>query len=559
MNNENSEHIKRLAIYSFSDRDGRADDYIFRMLSELQNNVNYIVVVASGYLCEDSRKRFLASSDLLIERAPTGGRIGAFRESLFTFGLQNLEKYEELVFTDDTLFGPFFPLQDMFDAMSERPTDFWGIVKHHQFPGDPNGIFRMEANEEFIDPHFIVLKKKLFSSFYFKEYVLNRKDPKDSESEYTDFEKSFTAYFAGKKFYYDTYVNTARFLGITADPFIYELPELIREEHCPVAPRSLFSEDYLTLLNHNCGESASETLKVIRDETDYDEKLITDHLLRTCNLARLHQTLHMDFFLPSEETEHDFDNPYEGILFVFGSRERFEEVCYRYIPSIPQNMKTVFLDGDECYARKLCMAGEMAWRYQYACVLNLFDMTEGTWPHNNWASLLYEEAENLIPAEQYIGNVFDTFRKNANLGLLIPPVADFGIFFWKVGDGWEGYQAAVKKALSDLSVSVDVDTIVPHPLLPYGGSFWIRGDLLLEITSLPLPAVVPDEEAMEYLLPYLVQNERYLTGVLMSNDYAAIRMTNEDYKLRLNNRMIFKRFGTDCLQYELEKIRGTRQ
>ncbi|MCI1726466.1 MAG: rhamnan synthesis F family protein [Lachnospiraceae bacterium] len=554
-----SDTKSRYVIYYIYDHEGIVDDYIIHALHEFQENNSTILVVANGFLTDESMEKLSAVSDGLLTRTTIGGRAGAFREAMYYIGFRELEQYNEVIFTDDSLFGPIFPLSEMLNEMESRKVDFWGLVKHHSFDGDPLGIIGKTPHPEYIDPHFFAMRKTLIEGFCFKHFLFNLQDPENEEQAFDSFVRPATKYFSDHKFKWDVYVDTSEYEGVTVDPFKYETQHLLQDRRCPFVSRGVFCADYTEILNNTCGETGPETYRFIKEKTDYDTKLIWQHLLRTCDLAELHQTMHMDFCLPGEVTEHEFSGNDEGIVFIFGSREKFEEVAYRYAPCIPENVRKVFLDGGESYTAKLLKAGKMAAGYSFSCIIDLFDMTRDGWSHDNWASLLYRDLENTIPSEAFIGNVFDQFGEEPRLGILTPPVVNFGIFFWKVGDGWEGHMEPVRRILDQLDIKADIHAINPHPVVPYGGAFWIRTELLAAIAGLPLEGLVPDDEVMKFLLPYLAQSFGYYTGIVMSNHYAAVETTNEDYKLRLNNAMIFKRFGPDRFQFMLEKIRGTRQ
>ena len=44
-----------------------------------------------------------------------------------------------------------------------------------------------------------------------------------------------------------------------------------------------------------------------------------------------------------------------------------------------------------------------------------------------------------------------------------------------------------------------------------------------------------------------MQHFRRLTGIVMNCDYAAIEITNQDYKFRINNQTAFAKFGWICM------------
>ena len=73
------------------------------------------------------------------------------------------EIYDEVIVTNFTLFGPFFPLDDMFKNIEEQDCDWWAPFKWYIETDD----FRHMPS------FFNVYKKNLISSPLFEEYWVN--------------------------------------------------------------------------------------------------------------------------------------------------------------------------------------------------------------------------------------------------------------------------------------------------------------------------------------------------------------------------------------------------
>ena len=221
------------------------------------------------------------------------------------------------------------------------------------------------------------------------------------------------------------------------------------------------------------------------------------------------------------------------------------------------------MDGPETYGEKLIEASMQAEDYFFVGVLNLFDVRKAPEPKSDAASLLYREEESVIGSAAQIGNILDEMKEERALGLLVPPVPSFGRYFAEIGDGWAGLYDELLKTLKLLKMTFPVTKTDAHPAFPFGGSFWARGKALmrtgLHLRDGRMAELVRDPEKqllIRLLLPFLMQEERYLTGIVTGTKYAAIEFTNQDYMLRVNNRMVFEKFGPDYYEQELKKIRG---
>jgi len=553
-----SDSTNRCVIFLFFDQDGIADDYILEMLKDLRGSVRTILTVVNGFVEPKSRERLQEVSDEVLARVNVGLDVGGYREGLFYLGFSKLKEYDEVILMNYTFFAPIFPFREMFETMAEKDLDFWGITKHHYIRGNPFHDMPYDYLPEHINSHFIAMRSSLFMSFNYRNFIIDFKNPKTYLDSITDYEAAFTKHFADLGFTWDVYMDTSKYEGISYAPFMYEIQEMIRDGRCPIIKRRSFFTDYLAFLQNECGESSAEAYEAIREKSGFDTKMIWDNVLRLQNLQDVHQAVHLNYFLPSDVTAHDFSGGAEGMVFIFGKKNQLPLIEDRYGKSFPEKWKKIRLDGEESYRRKLAMAGKMAEDGKAVCIVNLFNLEEGSEPHSNAASLLYRELENTAASEALTGNVLDEFGKDPALGMLIPPCSAFGSYFPTMQDGWSGRFEEVRAAASVLGLQVPVRKSASRPIVPYGGSFWMRADLLKKITALPLEENVPDDETMRYLIPYLVQNERFFTGIVMNTGFASIEMTNQDYRLRCNNQMIFRKFGPDYFEFELEKIRGIR-
>ena len=83
----------------------------------------------------------------------------------------NLANYEELIFCNDSCYGPIYPFENTFDSMSHKNLDFWGITE--------NSVgFVLNQKREFesgyikhIQSYFIVFKSQIFLANYFIEFI----------------------------------------------------------------------------------------------------------------------------------------------------------------------------------------------------------------------------------------------------------------------------------------------------------------------------------------------------------------------------------------------------
>ena len=86
--------IKRCGIFLFFDKDGVVDEYVIRMLEDLQENLDFLLVVCNGYVQYRDLDKLRAVSDDVISRANVGFDVGGYREGLFYLGWKYLEQFD---------------------------------------------------------------------------------------------------------------------------------------------------------------------------------------------------------------------------------------------------------------------------------------------------------------------------------------------------------------------------------------------------------------------------------------------------------------------------------
>ena len=201
----------RCGIFLFYDRDGIVDDYIKYMLSDLRKSLSYLLVVCNGKPSDMAVETLESVSDEVLIRANSGFDVGGYREGLFHIGFKELRKYDEVVMLNYTFFGSIYPFEEAFAKMSDMDLDFWGLTKHHKVDPDPFGTLEYGYLPEHIQSHFLVLRRSLFDSDDYKEFIISMKNPATYLDSICGYEAIFTKKFEDKGYKWAVYVDTDRF------------------------------------------------------------------------------------------------------------------------------------------------------------------------------------------------------------------------------------------------------------------------------------------------------------------------------------------------------------
>lgn len=121
--------MKRLCIYVTYDSGNTVDDHIGYMLKELRSISDRTVVVCNYDHIAKGMENIVPYADAILYRENKGYDGGAYKEALEQ--VTDMESYDELILSNDTFFGPFLSLEQIFAKMEKESCDFWGLNRRH--------------------------------------------------------------------------------------------------------------------------------------------------------------------------------------------------------------------------------------------------------------------------------------------------------------------------------------------------------------------------------------------------------------------------------------------
>lgn len=87
------------------------------------------VVVINNQVSHSALDAMSAHADCVLSRINDGRDFGSWKIALHVFR-EVLSQYDEIVFINDSVFGPIYPLSDMFEKMQSRNHDVWSASDH---------------------------------------------------------------------------------------------------------------------------------------------------------------------------------------------------------------------------------------------------------------------------------------------------------------------------------------------------------------------------------------------------------------------------------------------
>ena len=182
--------MSRLAIFAFWDKDSIINDYVLYYLKKLSMSVDNIIFSADCDIDENELEKIRSYAQYIINGRHMEYDFGSYKRG-FLFAKENnlLNDIDELIFCNDSCFGPFFVFLIYFEKMSKSLCDFWGMNLNKQI-------------KIHIGSFFLVFGKKVFNSDSFFDFINNVKKENSKQDVILNYETSLTQYLYNSGFSY---------------------------------------------------------------------------------------------------------------------------------------------------------------------------------------------------------------------------------------------------------------------------------------------------------------------------------------------------------------------
>lgn len=564
--------MKRYCICVFWEKNGIVRDYFTYYIKGLQEVAEKILVVVNGTITDESRKKLKDLDVDIMERQNKGLDFGGWKDAIEKIGYEKLGEYNELILTNNSCYGPIYPLSEMFDTMNTRNCDFWGITKH---PETSDRVIKKDKTTKIIkhiQSYFLVFKRNMFMSNEFRKFWRNVKYYTEYNKVVGYYEIKFTKHFEDCGFISDTYINFDKYNNILKNPVIITDIQ-IDEDRLPLVKKKFFSS-HRTFLNSSLTLQSNKTIDLIKNKTNYNINLIYDDLIKTQLVSNLQKSLHLNYVLSSENSCETLNQPKIALILHIYYPDLID-YCYNYALSMPENSDIYLVTSREdtkslieekfkdfpCnkleirvkpnrgrdVSAYLVTCRDIFDKYDYICCMhdkktNYKDITAGE-------NFSYHCFECNLKSKDYVKNIINTFNNNPYIGLLCPLPVEFAGIKTIANEIPLKDKTWVAELFKTLNLSIPFD---PHPIAPYGSMFWIRGNAIQplfrknwqyeDFPEEPLPIDGTISHAIERIYAFVAQEAGYFTGLISPDSYMPVYLDNiMDYflrtKLQINNQI----------------------
>ena len=564
---------KRIAIYVIYDKDGILDSFRKYYLTELNRVVDYVLAMVCGTLTPESRDELEKIVDEICVRENKGLLAGAWVDGIAHIGWDTLDTYDELFMLNDSFFGPFYPLEDMMDAMEKSDADFYGAMRNFE---DKNitDLWGHRPRHGYVRGsicYFYIIRPRLLHSSEFKSYWSKMPEIQQDGDTYFYAEINFYDFVVDAGFKIDTY-QSEKYRHYMFNNLTHNMQKLVSEEKIPFARIRPFTNDLLfEELTIGYGKDPRKTLEHISLSSNYNTNYIWDYILRTKNLFSVFNQLQLEYVVPKYTVEKNFNNsiemPIAAIIHIYYEDQIKKIIAYcRNFPkgtdfyvTTDSKIKRQRIEAAFCeYGLKATIkvrpnvgaAMASLWvtysniikeqNYVYICYFH-----DKKSPYSEYEVVGQQFAErcyeNLFGTPTIIKNILNLFEENPKLGIISGPEPYHGYYFTTLINSWTNNYETAKELADEMNLKVDIRPDIP-PKAPLGDMFWFRTRAFQKIPemnytyqdfNIKYKSDGTKLHAIERLYAYIAQNEGYFFAEVINSDEARSDLVN--YRYIINN------------------------
>jgi len=243
---------KRLCLLAGYDRKNIVQDYVVYLARKL-SKLSDVYYFADGNLSEKELEK-LAPYTKYAASAPHHGRdFGSWQILINHIGWEKIMQYQEMIICDDSIYGPMSNMEDIFDYMALRDYDFWGLTENY-------------GGQYHLDSYFMVFNQDILKHPKFHEFWKNIV-PSNGQKTY---ESILTPFLTELGFNGNSYIKNYK----KEDQLAYPM-KLLKFNKMPFVRVKTLAEP-----EENLKESPFYIDARLKNESDYDTRMITNHLRR---------------------------------------------------------------------------------------------------------------------------------------------------------------------------------------------------------------------------------------------------------------------------------------
>lgn len=571
--------MNRLGIYIFYDENGIVDRYVPYFLSNVRPLLTRLVVVCNGVVSKKGLNILKQYADDVYVRDNYGFDGMAVRYAIVEkYGWKKVEEYDCVVVMNDTFFGPFYPLEDLFRQMDQRRADLCGILAHTKKETE-------NVNISVIPAFFYMMSQRLIKNQKWRCFWENLHGNNWTFSEaVSEYEYQLIPACEKTGLKWDAYLRSDRQnLGRIQDDFHYvnKAYELIQYYQYPF----LKKKPIATTLDWNGFRNTDATsmrraIRYIKENTDYDVDMIWENIIRKYDIASIKHGLQLTkIFWKKPQSDLDYSRndvvillkteqlawTDDYIIAIKNLSGKIPVVVYTTQAEIESKFSaqlrkdTFWIKAFGNYASFLKDVMELTKKYEYILYIDDSKLVNGARPIIEGRTLQQLMIRCMWNDDLYTSNITKEFEKEKRLGVGILPKTYHGEYIQNMQSRWEKVSCfpEIRKIWKDYGFYADIkgSTECANEY----SIFWTRGSILRESCCFLLDGgeelISNSADIMGRIIPYIAQKQGFYTM-----DFLSVGCAEENYSnlqvLSMELLSGYKQYGVDVQEYSDLRFSG---
>lgn len=261
--------MRRAVVFAHYDKDSIIDDYVIYYLKELKKISDTIVFVSCCNLADKEIEKLNGIASHVITQIHDEYDFGSYKRG-FLYLQDKLNEFDELIFANDSCYGPLYPLEKVFSKMENENSDFWGITKNNF--GYKKNLKHFFVKRPHVQSYFIVFKQKIFMQDFFADFMQSIKHLQTKKEIISKYEIGLTELLKEKGFKFKTFINAYENINNIT---ILKWRQIIEKYQMPFIKCSL-----PRLVNRN-STTVEGWEKIVKQAGNYPIDLINRNIART--------------------------------------------------------------------------------------------------------------------------------------------------------------------------------------------------------------------------------------------------------------------------------------
>ena len=261
--------MRRAVVFAHYDKDSIIDDYVIYYLKELKKISDTIVFVSCCNLADKEIEKLNGIASHVITQIHDEYDFGSYKRG-FLYLQDKLNEFDELIFANDSCYGPLYPLEKVFSKMENEHCDFWGITKNNF--GYKKNLKHFFVKRPHVQSYFIVFKQKIFTQDFFADFMQSIKHLQTKKEIISKYEIGLTELLKEKGFKFKTFINAYENINNIT---ILKWRQIIEKYQMPFIKCSL-----PRLVNRN-STTVEGWEKIVKQAGNYPIDLINRNIART--------------------------------------------------------------------------------------------------------------------------------------------------------------------------------------------------------------------------------------------------------------------------------------